>query len=145
MSKAFLRKTDSKVSVKLYGTSLNETISFADLVATGRDQLISGGTPKANVIAMWWTGAAGVTITIKRNNVEIVTLLTDASNSFDFEDTHFVDTINNDYPIVVTSDGLCQVYMQIRKIAGYETFIETAAYGSYDDETKVGARTGSPV
>ena len=37
-------------------------------------------------------------------------------------------------------------YITLRKIAGWNTKVETVVYGAYDDETTVGARTisGSP-
>ena len=98
---------------------------------------------------MWWAGATGIVITIKRNNVTIATLHCDSPGAFDFEDVHFVDNLENASDIVVTSSGsgAAQLYITMRKVAGYVTKIETPAYGSYDDETVIGARTdvtGSP-
>ena len=153
MSKTTLRLTETKASFKIHteSTLLNETITLAtDCLDSNREALAGGSNvPKANIIAMWWAGAPDVIITIKRNNVTIATLHADSPGTFDFEDVHFVDNIENTSDIVVTTTGTgaAQLYITVRKIAGYLTKIETPAYGSYDDETVIGAVTnisGSP-
>lgn len=153
MSKTALRLTDTKVSFKIHteSTALNETIGLAtDCLDSSREALAGGSNvPKANIISMWWAGATGVIITVKRNNVTIATLHCDSPGQFDFEDVHFVDNIQNSSDVVITSSGTgaAQLYITLRKVAGYLSKIETPAYGSYDDETVIGARTdvtGSP-
>lgn len=156
MSKAILRKTDTKVSLKLYcetTETLSETITLAtDLLDSSREALAGGSNvPKANIISLWWAGASGVVITIKRGTpaTTIATLHCDSPGSFDFEDVHFVDNIQNSENVVITASGAgaAQLYVTMRKVAGYLSKIETPAYGSYDDETVIGARTdvtGSP-
>ena len=153
MSKTLLRKSDTKVSYKIHteSTALNETITLAtDLLDSSREALAGGSNvPKANIISMWWAGATGIVITIKRNNVTIATLHCDSPGAFDFEDVHFVDNLENASDLVITSSGsgAAQLYITMRKVAGYLSKIETAAYGSYDDVTRIGARTdvtGSP-
>ena len=59
------------------------------------------------------------------------------------------DNTNNTYDIVVTNDAAKAVtgYLVLRKIAGWDTKVEYATYGAYDDSTRVGASTtlsGSP-
>lgn len=147
MAKTILRNTDTKTSVKVASaTTINETITLAtDLVSS--DQ-VAGATPKANIISVSWAGVPGGYITITRNSVVILNLSTDSPGSFDFEDAHFVDTIEDTKDIVVTSTVAAQCYLTIRKMAsGYTTKVENATYGAYDDPTRVGARTdkmGSP-
>ena len=59
------------------------------------------------------------------------------------------DNTNNTADIVVTNDVAKPVtgYLVLRKVAGWDTTVENATYGSYDDPTIVGASTtasGSP-
>jgi hypothetical protein len=110
--------------------------------------LIGGGTPTVNIVGAHWTGAANSTITVVRNSVTILSIVADQPNNFDFEGLGFVDTVGNTSDIVVTIAGAeAALYLRLRKVDGYDTKIETGIYGSYDDETRVGAKTsvtGSP-
>lgn len=147
MAKTILRNTDTKTSVKVASaTTLNETITLAtDCLSS--DQ-VAAATPRGNIISITWAGVPGGYVTITRNGVVILNLATDAAGTFDFEDAHFVDTIENDKDIIVTSTVAAQCYLTIRKLAsGYTTKVENATYGAYDDPTRVGASTtmrGSP-
>lgn len=138
MSKTILKKTESKVAVKLYGTALNETITLATDCLASTEALTVDGTPTVNILAMHWTGAADGVATITRNGVVIATLLGSAGGELLFQDSDFTDTINNTSNIVVTSTGLMQVWLLLRKAGGYSSKIETAQYSVYDDITKVG-------
>lgn len=138
MSKTILKKTETKVAVKLYGTGLNETISLATDCLANTEALTVGGTPTVNILAMHWVGAADGVATITRNGVVIATLLGAAGGELLFQDSDFTDTINNTSNIVVTSTGLMQVWLLLRKVNGYSSKIETAQYSVYDDITKVG-------
>ena len=147
--KTILRNTNTKVSAKLaFTTSGDLTIAVAtDVIDAAKEVLTSGGTPTVNIVAMWWSGAAGEVLTVTRNSVIIVTLPCGSPGSFDFEDVHFVDPIGNTSDIVVSSTGLAQLYITLRKVTGYSSFVENATYGAYDDPTELGARTdisGSP-
>lgn len=153
MTLSVLRKTDTKVSFKVHteSTAINQTIALAtDCLDSSREALAGGSNvPRANIIAMWWAGAPDVIITVKRNGVTIATLHADSPGQFDFEDVHFVDNLENSSDVVITTNiaGAAQLYITMRKVAGYLSKIETPAYGSYDDETVIGARTdvtGSP-
>lgn len=140
MAKAILRKTEAKVAVKLYGATLNETVSLAVDCLASTEALTAGGTPTANIQAVTWTGTPGSVITITRNAVVILTVPVDAAGFFDFSDKEFSDNIENTSNIVVTSTGgIVQLYMILRKVTGYSSKIETAQFGSYDNTTLVGS------
>ena len=67
----------------------------------------------------------------------------------DLNSNGFVDTTNNTYDIVVTNEAAKPVtgYLVLRKVSGWDTKVETATLGAYDDVTRVGASTtlsGSP-
>jgi hypothetical protein len=138
MSKTILKKTESKVAVKLYGTALNETITLTTDCLASTEALTVSGTPTVNILAMHWAGAADGVATITRDGVVIATLLGSAGGELLFQDSDFTDTINNTSNIVVTSTGLMQVWLLLRKAGGYSSKIETAQYSVYDDITKVG-------
>lgn len=138
MAKTILKKTEAKVAVKLHGTGLNETVSLAVDCLAGTEALTAGGTATVNILAIHWAGATDAVATITRGGTIVATLLANASGELLFVDSDFVDTIGNTSDIVVTSTGVMQVWMLLRKASGYSSKIETAQYSVYDDITKVG-------
>ena len=140
MAKTILKKTESKVAVKLWGTTMNETITLnSDCLAS--TELLTGGAsvPTVNILSMHWAGGAGAFATITRNSVVIATLNGDSPGELMFLDTDFSDSIENTSNIVVTSTGLMQVWMLLRKVSGYSSKIETAQYSIYDNINAVGS------
>jgi hypothetical protein len=139
MAKTILKKTESKVAVKLYGTDLNETVTLATDCLAGTEALTVGGTPTVNILAMHWTGAADGAATITRNGVVIATLLGSAGGELLFQDSDFTDSIGNTSNLVITSTGLMQVWILLRKVTGYSSKIETAQFSVYDNTNAVGS------
>jgi hypothetical protein len=139
MAKAILKKTESKVAVKLYGTALNETITLATDCLASTELLTVGGTPTVNILAMHWSGAADAVATITRNSEVIATLPGSASGELLFHDSDFTESINNTSNLVITSTGLMQVWIVLRKISGYSSKIETAQFSVYDNINAVGS------
>lgn len=139
MAKTILKKTEAKVAVKLYGSGLNETVSLAVDCLAGTEALTVGGTPTVNILAMHWVGAADGVATITRNGVVIATLLGSTGGELLFQDSDFTDTINNTSDLVVTSTGIMQVWLLLRKATGYSSKIETAQYSVYDNTNAVGS------
>ena len=139
MTKAVLKLTDSKAAFKLYGTTLNETITLATDCLPSNQALTAGGTPRANIVSVFWTGTAAGTATITRGGVVIMNLLADTAGSFMFVDQEFTDNIGNSSDIVVTGTGTMQVYLVLRKVTGWSNKIETAEYSVYDNTTAVGS------
>lgn len=139
MAKTILKKTESKVAVKLYGNDLNETVTLATDCLASTELLTVGGTPTVNILSMHWAGAADGAATITRNGVVIATLLGQASGELLFQDSDFTDSINNTSNIVITSTGVMQVWMLLRKVTGYSSKIETAQFSVYDNTNVVGS------
>lgn len=148
VAKTVLKKAHQEAVVKVAGTAASATISLVSDLLHSNQVLIAGGTPTVNIIGANWTGATNSTITVVRNGVTILSIVGDQPSSIDFEGLGFVDNVNNTSDIVVTIAGAeAAVYLRLRKVDGYNTKIETGIYGSYDDETRVGAKTnvtGSP-
>ena len=92
--------------------------------------------------------AQGSAIVVEKNELQAITI--GGANTAEIKNSNgFVDTTNNTYDIVVTNEAAKPVtgYLVLRKVAGWATKVETATYGAYDDETRVGASTtisGSP-
>lgn len=139
MAKNILRKTESKVAVKLHGTGLNETVTLNSDCLASTEALTAGGTPTVNILGLHWSGAADAVATITRNSVVIATLQANASGELLFADSEFTESIENTSDIVVTSTGLMQVWILLRKVAGYSSKIETAQFSVYDDTNAVGS------
>ena len=139
MAKTILKKTESKVAVKLHGTGLGETVSLATDCLASTEALTAGGTPTVNILSIHWAGASDSVITITRNSIVIATLSGGAPGELIFADTDFTDSVENTSNIVVTSTGIAQVWLLLRKVSGYSSKIETAQFGSYDNTTVVGS------
>jgi hypothetical protein len=146
--KTVLKNVNQEAVVKVAGTAAAATIDLsADLVAS--TQALDGNTQTVNIVGLVWTGATDGIITITRNSVVIATLQANAAGALDFAGQQMIpETIGNTQDIVVTISGAqAECWLRLRKVSGYATKVEYATYGSYDDETRVGASTtisGSP-
>lgn len=146
--KTVLKNVNQEAVVKVAGTAAAATIDIStDLVAT--TQALDGDTQTVNIVGLVWSGAADGIITITRNGIIITTLQANAAGALDFAGQQMIpEIINNTSDIVVTISGAqAECWIRLRKVGGYATKVETATYGSYDDETRVGASTtisGSP-
>ena len=139
MAKTILKMTETKMVVKLHGTTLNETITLNSDCLSSTQALTVGGTPTVNVIGVHWTGTVASTAIITRGGTVIFNISGDSSNSLLFNDQEFVDNIQNTANIVVTCTGTMQIYMILRKATGYSSKIETAQFSVYDDTNAVGS------
>jgi hypothetical protein len=148
VAKTVLKNTNQEAVVKVAGTDASATIDLSvDLLAAS--QALDGGTQTVNIAGLVWTGAIGGVITITRNSVVIASLQSNAAGALDFTGQMMIpETIQNTSDIVVTVSGAqAECWIRLRKVGGYATKVEPATYGSYDDETRVGASTtlsGSP-
>lgn len=140
MAKTILKKTESKVAVKLHGAAMGETVSLNVDCLASTEALTVGGTPTVNIVSMHWAGAADAVITITRNSVVIATLNGSAPGELIFADTDFTESVENTSNIVVSSTGgPAQLWLLLRKVSGYSSKIETAQFSIYDNTTAVGS------
>jgi hypothetical protein len=148
VAKTILKNTNQESVVKIAGTAAAATIDLSVDLLSGA-QALDGATQRVNIAGVQWVGLPESTITISRNSVNILTLPGGGADYMEFAaGSGFVDNIENASDIVVTIAGAeAQCYLVLRKVSGYATKVETAVYGAYDDETRVGASTslsGSP-
>ena len=123
------------------------TITIANLTAS--TQARNSDTPAVNIVKFISTGQLGAGLRIVRNSKNIISCSPENAPILDLNSNGISDNTNNTYDIVVTNDVAKPVtgYLVLRKIAGWDTKVENATYGAYDDPTRVGASTtmsGSP-
>lgn len=123
------------------------TITIANLGAT--TQARNTDAPVVNIAKFMCVGEVNSHIFIQRNSINVVSIAPENAPFFDFNSNGWVDTTANTYDIVVNNDSTktATLYLVLRKVAGWDTKVEYATYGAYDDETRVGASTtksGSP-
>jgi len=111
--------------------------------------LTSGGTPTVNIVKFFSTGELGAGLRIVRNSKNIIACAPENAPMLDLNSNGFSDHTNNTYDIVVTNDVAKPVtgYLVLRKVSGWDTTVETATYGAYDDPTVVGpdSNSGAPA
>ena len=148
MATSILKNTAQEVVVKVAGTAGSDTISLAtDILAPTQE--LDGGTQTVNIVGIAWMGAVGSSIQITRNSTVVMTMGSEAAALFDFTGQGMVpDTTENTSDLTVTITGTqAECWIRLRKVSGYKTKVEYATYGSYEDESRVGASTtinGSP-
>jgi len=123
------------------------TITIANLTAS--TQVRNSDAPAVNIVKFISTGALGAVLYIVRNGKNIIACSPENAPVLDLNSIGISDNTNNTYDIVVTNTVAKAVtgYIVLRKVAGWNTKVETATYGAYDDESRVGASTtmsGSP-
>lgn len=123
------------------------TITIANLTAT--TQARNSDAPKVDIVKFICTGELGSKVTVARNAKTVIACAPENEAVIEFNSWGI--PVNNDdtFDIVVNNGAAKEVtgWIVLRKIAGWSTKVETATYGAYDDETRVGASTtlsGSP-
>ena len=143
-----IRNTNLETIIKYEGSSTDTaaTIDISTLAAT--TQARNSDTPTVNIVKFIATGLLTSGVQIVRNGVSVLAAAPENAPTVDLTIYGISDNIQNTSNIVITTTGAASTgYLVLRKIAGWNTEVETATYGAYDDETRVGASTtmsGSP-
>lgn len=148
VTKTVLKVSEAEAVVKITGVNGDTaTIDLATDILAGT-QVVDGGTPIVNISGLQWTGVAAGVATISRNSVIVTTLNAGAAGALEMGGQMMIpDSTENTSNIVVTiTGGQTEVWLRLKKVTGYKTTLEYGVYGSYDDETIVGAKdiSGSP-
>jgi len=140
-----VKNTNQEVIVHFDTTAAESGTLALNTLGASSQALTSGGTPTVNIVKFISTGELGSGIRIVRNSKNIIACAPENAPFLDLNSNGFADTTNNTYDIVVTNDVAKPVtgYLVLRKVAGWDTKVEYATYGAYDDETKVGPDTNS--
>ena len=120
-------------------TIQNGTITIANLGAS--TQARNSDTPKVNIIRLIATGEDGSTLLIQRNSKSVLVCAPENAPMIDLPSFGISDSQMNDYDIVLQNQTAKQVsgYITLRKVQGWSTEVETATFGSYDDNNAVGS------
>jgi len=143
-----IRNTNLETIIKYEGSSTDTaaTIDISTLAAT--TQARNSDTPTVNIVKFIASGLLTSGVQIVRNGVSVLAAAPENAPMIDLTQDRISDNIQNTSNIVITTTGAASTgYLVLRKIAGWNTKVETATYGAYDDETRVGASTtisGSP-
>ena len=122
VTKTILKLTNTEAIIKVTGIATDTTtISLATDLLSGTE--IVSGTPKVNIAAMVCYGIPGGYATVARGGVTVLNAVNDGLQMIDLTGHPFVpDTTGNTSDIVVTiNTQQCQVYVYLKKVAGYKT------------------------
>jgi hypothetical protein len=143
-------KNTNQETVIHFDTVLAEsgTIALNSLTAATQ-ALTSGGTPTVNITKIFVFGPDGSATRITRSGKNVFSCAPENAPMADYTENGWTDNINNTADIVIVNDTAKPVtgWLVLRKVNGWDTKVETAVYGQYDDNTRVGASTtmsGSP-
>ena len=143
-----IRNTNQETIIKYEGSSTDTaaTIDISTLAATTQSR--NSDTPTVNIVKFIAMGLLTSGVQIVRNGVSILAAAPENAPVLDLTQNGISDSIQNTQNIVITTTGSASTgYLVLRKLAGWDTKVETATYGAYDDVTRVGASTtmsGSP-
>ena len=123
------------------------TITIANL--TAGSQARNSDAPVVNIVKWNVVGELGSKVTINRNSKIVIACAPENAPYMEANAWGVPISNDNTFDIVVTNGVAKDVsgFLVLRKIAGWDTKVETATYGAYDDVTRVGASTtlsGSP-
>lgn len=139
----FLLRNHNEAVVKVMGpTGSTATIDLDTLI--GSNQIVDLGVgapvPTVDIAAVTWTGHFDTVITISRNAKVVMTLPSTGSNFLNFngQDMPPDNTENTSDIAVSITGGQGEVWLRLRKIAGYRSSIELGEFSIYDDPEQVG-------
>ena len=142
-------KNTNQETVIHFTSSLAEsgTITIANLTAS--TQARNSDTPTVNIVKYMITGELASKVSIIRNSKIVIAVAPENAPYMEANAWGIPITNDNTFDIVITNGAAKDVsgFIVLRKVAGWDTEVENATYGAYDDPTRVGASTtmsGSP-
>jgi len=143
-----LKNTNQETVIHFASSAIETgTITIANLTAT--TQARNSDAPVVNIVKYYVTGEVNSHLKIIRNSKNVISCAPENAPSAEFNACGIPVINDNTFDIVISNHAAKDVtgFLVLRKVAGWNTKVETATYGAYDDETRVGASTtmsGSP-
>ena len=143
-----LKNTNQETVIHFQSSAAESgTITIANLTATS--QARNAATPTVNIVKWQVTGELASKVNILRNSKIVISGAPENAPYAELNAWGIPLTNDNTSDIVITNGAAKDVtgILVLRKVAGWDTKVEDATYGAYDDPTRVGASTtlsGSP-
>lgn len=140
MNVTIVRNTNQETI--LHFESIDASAATIDIsTLTADTQSRNADVPKVNIIRFVTTGEDNASITVSRDSKLILACAPENAPFLDLTSMGISEAQKNDKNIVITSSVAKQVtgYITVRKVQGWSTKVETATYGSYDNQTVVGS------
>jgi hypothetical protein len=127
-----LKLSSTEAIVKVDGAVGAQIINLSTDLKLGSEV---ANSPKVNILSMIVTGATGGSAIISRNAVNLYHLQANVGQPMDLIAFGGVsDSTLNDQNITVTTSGAeTQVILKLRKLSGYQSMVQPAEYGIYDN------------
>lgn len=144
-----IRNTNQETIIHFEAPS-NDSASIDISALAASTQARNSDTPKVNIVRFVCTGVDGSALIVSRNGKNIIACAPENAPFLDLTSMGISDGQQNDQNILIaqaTASKPVSGYITLRKIQGWDTKVEDATYGAYDDPTRVGASTtasGSP-
>ena len=155
----FIKNSSKESVVSVSGANDTATVTLASLVSADQALGASGATgyvtPTVNVAAVITSGNLNGAVSLRRGATGSTGHLVfvgspENAPTVQFNQYGFTESGQNTSNILVTHGGatgaLATTWIVLHKVDGYLSKVEYEKYGSYDDETIVGAQniSGSP-
>ena len=142
-------KNNNQETVIHFESSAAETgtITIANLAAS--TQARNSANPVVDIVKFICTGELDSHVKVQRNNKTVISCAPENEAIIEFNSWGIPVTNDNTSDIVINNVLAKAVtgWIVLRKQVGWDTKVEEATYGAYDDPTRVGASTtisGSP-
>lgn len=143
VTKTVLKLSERDAVIKAAGSDGSVTFGLATDLKLANEFM--SGTPHVSISGVQWTGTTSAVVTIVRNSVTIMTLNCGAAGALEMTGQMMIpDDIQGDQDIVVNVTGAGEVWIRLKKVAGYNSGSETSVFGQYDDPARIGASTTIP-
>jgi hypothetical protein len=135
-----VRNTNQETIIHFASAAIETgTITIANLTAT--TQARNSDTPTVNIVRFITTGEDTASITVLRNSQTIIACAPENAPILDLTQYGISEAQGNTYDVVISNNVAKSVtgYITLRKIAGWDTKVETVTLGAYDNVSVVGS------
>lgn len=136
-----VKNTNQEIVIHFDSVAVENGTIALNTLAAATQALTAGGTPTVNITKIFCFGQLGSGARIVRNGKNVFACAPENAPLVDYTQNGFTDNINNTYDIQIFNDVAKPItgYLVLRKVAGWDTKVETAQFGSYDNNTVVGS------
>ena len=135
-----IKNTNQETIIHFFSSAVETgTITIANLTAS--TQARNAAAPAVNIVKYTFAGELSSKVSVLRNSK--IVIVTAPENAPFAEYNTMGIPVNNDntFDIVISNGAAKDVsgFLVLRKVAGWDSKVETATFGAYDDVTVVGS------